>query len=253
MKILAEFAKRIAALEARMNNVLQEAIVTAVRADENLLDVEIRGVILEKVPYLTWRAGTDGKTYWVPEVGESGMLLCPDGYAGNAIFLPALNTTRNPAPDTDPKVMYRIWEPGRFEKYDGNTDEHLLSIGGDPTRTTNPDKIEDVIGDSVRKAEDNRIKDAVGDNSSRTIQASEIVDNVSGTTLTLTVTDATLAKNLAKVKVSASGVNVELSSAVKIALRSTGITLTAPDVNVIAPLFKWNGTPTTPIAWVAVS
>ena len=151
MQTLADFAKRLAALEAIVNNLEQVGIVTAVHAEENLLDIEVRGVVLAKVPYMQMRAGTDGKTYWVPEVGESGIVFCPGGNVGNAIFLAGLNTEANPAPDSDPKVMHRIFEPNIFEKYDGNKNEHLLSIEGDPTRTTNPDKIEDKLGTSVNK------------------------------------------------------------------------------------------------------
>lgn len=101
MNPIADHAKRIASLEAKVNNLQQEAIVTAVHQDKNLVDVEVRGVTLTNVPYMTWRAGGVGKTYWTPEVDESGLLLCPDGQVGNAIFAPGLNTTTNPAPLMD--------------------------------------------------------------------------------------------------------------------------------------------------------
>lgn len=123
MNTLADHAKRIAALEAKVNNVLQEGKVIAVRADDNLLDVEVRGVPLEKVPYLTWRAGPDGKSYWVPEVGESGLLLCPDGQAGNAVFLPALNTSRNEAPESDPNIIKFDFGNDREITIDGSKTE----------------------------------------------------------------------------------------------------------------------------------
>ena len=114
MNPLADFAQRIANLESKVSNMLQTGIVKAIRESDNLVDVEVRGVMLEKVPYLTWRAGSDGKSYWTPEVDESGMLLCPDGQAGNAVFLPALNTTANPAPESDVDIFkVRFWKRKR--------------------------------------------------------------------------------------------------------------------------------------------
>ena len=100
MNPLADFAQRIANLESKVSNILQEGIITKVRESDNLVDIEVRGVQMVKVPYLTWRTG-DGKSYWLPDPGESGMLLCADGQAGNAVFLPMLNTSANPAPLDD--------------------------------------------------------------------------------------------------------------------------------------------------------
>ena len=147
---LAHLTQRIADLESRLQNVLQLAKVTVVHADTNLLDLEIRGVILTNVPYLTARAGTTGKSYWVPEVEELGMLLSPGGDVGNAVFLPALNFMGAPAPGTDANIMIREFAETVKEDWNGNDDRHMLSVGGDATRQTDKDpaKIEDTAGAS---------------------------------------------------------------------------------------------------------
>ena len=105
MNILADLAQRVVALEAKQNTLILEAVVTRVRADENLVDVDVLGKPLKEIPYLTERAGKKGKTYWMPEVGESGLLLSPGGNIGNARFMPALNTNENEPLDNDPDKM----------------------------------------------------------------------------------------------------------------------------------------------------
>ena len=160
MSFLADLTARVADLEARLQNVLQLAKVIAVDDQTNLVDVMIRGVDLLAVPYLTMRAGTNGKTYWVPEVGELGLLLCPGGDVGNAVFLPALNYADSTAPETDANIMLRIFKETIEEKWNGNDDTYMLRIGGDATRQTDKDpaKIEDTAGGSKLTIEDGTTK-----------------------------------------------------------------------------------------------
>ena len=148
--VLAHLTQRIANLESRIQNVLQLAKVTVVHADTNLLDLEVREVMLENVPYLTMRAGAIGQTYWVPEVDELGVLLSPGGDVGNAIFLPALNYSTAPAPEMDVNIVSRIFADTVKEDWNGNDERYLLSIGGDATRQTDKDpaKIEDTAIES---------------------------------------------------------------------------------------------------------
>ena len=129
MNPIADLAKRVAALEANQNNSIQAAIVTNVRESDNLVDVEVRGVPLDKVPYLTWRAGGDGKSYWTPEVDESGILLCAGGQAGNAYFLPGLNTVRNPAPESNSDIIKLDFGDGREITID-NSETEIKRTGG---------------------------------------------------------------------------------------------------------------------------
>ena len=187
MSILADHDARIADLEMKMNTLLLDAVVTKVHADENLVDVEVFDKPLEEIPYLTQRAGPDAKTYWVPEVGESGMLLSPGGNIGNARFMPAINTKVNGAPETNPNIVIRRWKPQMEEKFDGNHNRHSLALGPNTKRET---------------------------------QASgKIEDSVGATALTLETLKATLAY-----------------AGFKIEVTPTGITLTAPIVNVIGVL-----------------
>ena len=148
--VLAHLTQRIANLESRIQNVLQLAKVAVVHADTNLLDLEVREVMLENVPYLTMRAGTNGQTYWVPEVDELGLLLSPGGDVGNAVFLPALNYMEAMAPETDENIMLRVFAEEVKEEWNGNDERYLLSIGSDATRQTDKDpaKIEDTAIES---------------------------------------------------------------------------------------------------------
>ena len=113
---LAHLTARIAALESRLQNIIQLAKVTVVDDTTNLVDVEVRGVPLTGVPFLTTRAGTMGQTYWLPEVGEVGMLLSPGGDVGNSVFLPALFYDTIPAPENDANIMRRRFTDVAEEK-----------------------------------------------------------------------------------------------------------------------------------------
>lgn len=128
MDVLANHAKRIAALEAAQGQIVQEAIVNKIHAEDNLVDVEVRGETLEKVPYQTLRAGPVGKTYWAPEEGESGLLFCPGGDVGNAVFQPAINTEDNPPPDdAEGKLVVDVGEDGTIVLKIGMTRLELSS------------------------------------------------------------------------------------------------------------------------------
>ena len=142
MNILANLAKRVAELEANQSNMIQNGIVVAVHESENLLDIEVRGVTLEKVPYHTERAGGDGKSYWVPEVGESGTLLCAGGQVGNAVFIPGLNTTTNPAPESDVDI---------FKLDFGNGNEITVDMSETEIKRTGGEIVLDAAGGVKRK------------------------------------------------------------------------------------------------------
>lgn len=160
MSFLADLTARVADLEARLQNILQIAKVKVVHDTENLLDVEVRGVMLEKVPWLTQRAGPNGQVYWVPEFNEVGLLLSPSGDVGNSVFLPALFYDDIPAPEADQNIMRRLFTDDAEEKWNFNDDEYLLRIGGDATRQTNKDpaKIEDAAHDSKLVLEEGTAK-----------------------------------------------------------------------------------------------
>ena len=160
MSFLADLTARVADLEARLQNILQIAKVKVVHDTENLLDVEVRGVMLEKVPWLTQRAGSNGQVYWVPEFNEVGLLLSPSGDVGNSVFLPALFYDTIPAPEMDQNIMWRLFTDDAYERWNFNDDEYLLRIGGNATRQTNKDpaKIEDAAHDSKLTLEEGTAK-----------------------------------------------------------------------------------------------
>ena len=139
MSFLSELTARVAALEAQLQLIEQMAKVVEVHEDTNLLDVEVRGVRINSVPYLATRAGTVGKTYWVPEVGEAGFLKCPGGEIGNAYFQTGLNYDTNPAPEMDANMAIRIFADEVKEIWNGNDDTYMLGIGGDAIRKTDRD------------------------------------------------------------------------------------------------------------------
>ena len=141
---ITDIYERLTALESQVTNLLLDATVTKVHADKNLVDVDVNGLPLEELPYLTQRAG-DGKTYWMPSVGESGMLLVPSGDVGNARFLPAQTTNANPAPEKDAQKYVREWKVGAKETFDGRKSTHELLVQ-DAKRKTTPTLIEDSLG-----------------------------------------------------------------------------------------------------------
>ena len=163
MNVLADFAKRLAAVEAKVNNIAQEAVVVAVHPDENLLDIEVGGVVLEKVPFQTGRAAAIAKTYWLPEVGESGLLVCPGGNPGNALFMPAVNTAENPAPASDANQIL-IEAEGQGLKIDlGDGTELVISQEAtELLRTEGTIKIKETATETERAT--GEIKDQVGVN-----------------------------------------------------------------------------------------
>ena len=147
---LAHLTARVAALESAKANMMQLATVTVVDDTTNLLDVEVRGVPLTGVPFITMRAGAMGQTYWLPEVGELGLLFSPGGDVANAVFQPAMFYEGMPAPENDANIMRRRFTDVAEEKWDGNDNRHVLQLDSNAKRQTDqePAKIEDNAGDS---------------------------------------------------------------------------------------------------------
>ena len=158
---LARLTARVAILESKLNSMLRLCVVSAVNGDT--VDIELFGQTLKEIPFLTWRAGTKGKTWWVPEVGESGLLLSPNGDVGNAVFLPGLFTDANLVPSTDINKMIRQFVDGSQEEYDDNDDTYMLSIGGDAARKVekSPAKIKDTTGTTSFEMSQGKIKSEV--------------------------------------------------------------------------------------------
>ena len=217
MNPLADFAQRIANLESKVSNMLQTGIVKAIRESDNLVDVEVRGVMLEKVPYLTWRAGSDGKSYWTPEVNESGMLLCPDGQAGNAVFLPALNTSVNPAAKDDVSKIQFDFGNGVVIEIDNGID---------------------LLGDMINtvRNRDGKYELKNTSNVKRTTEHDKIEDEVDGNTIKIDESETEIKRNNNTIKIDGSEIEIKRSSgSVKIAI---GAGLTATELEVSATQIK---------------
>ena len=162
--VIANILERLAAVEAQQLNLLIMGTVVKLHEDKDLLDIQVGKVVLEELPYFTQRAGA-GKTYWIPSVGESGMLLVPSGDLGNATFMSGHNTKNNPALEKDKNVVVRQWKPGYEERFNGNDNTHLLSIGSNVERKTQggaSPKIQEKVGTATRTTETAKIEDKTG-------------------------------------------------------------------------------------------
>ena len=126
--VIANILERLAAVEAQQLNLLIMGTVVKLHEDKDLLDIQVGKVVLEELPYFTQRAGA-GKTYWMPSVGESGMLLVPSGDLGNAVFMPGHNTKNNPALEKDKNIAVRQWKRDHEERFDGNANTYERRIG----------------------------------------------------------------------------------------------------------------------------
>ena len=148
MKQVADNTRRIADLERRLEMMQQLAKVSSIDESNHRVDVKIRDLELKGLPFLTWRAGSEAKTYWVPEVGELGLLMCPAGDVGNAFFMPALFYTDSEAPESNKNIMLRIFSDGVEEKWDGDDNEYVLRVGSGTERKVEKTsgKIEDKTG-----------------------------------------------------------------------------------------------------------
>ena len=206
MESYAKLTARVAKLESNQQNMMLYAKVKRVDEANNLLDVEVKGLELKGVPYFTRRAGGDGKTYWVPEVDEVGMLFSPGGDVGNAVFMPSLNYDDRESPENDKNIMLRIFGTDVEEKWDGNDNMYVLSVGsGTERKTEKAGKIEDKTGTAKLTLE------RAG---SAKLEASPTV----------------------KVSLTTTSAKIEASPLVKIELGPTGVIITSPIVNVIGIL-----------------
>ena len=185
--VITNILERLAAVEAQQANLLLMATVVKLHEDDDLLDIKVGDVVLEEIPYFTQRAGV-GKTYWMPSEGESGMLLVPSGDLGNSVFMPGHNTKTNPPLEKDKNIVVRQWKPGYEERFDGNDNEHLLSIGGNVERKTESAKIEDKVGGSTRTTETAKIEDKTGTATLKITPAGIVISgpiaNINGATFT---------------------------------------------------------------------
>ena len=144
--IVEQLASRISELENRLMNLCRIGQVAVVDPMTAKVDVTFEeGLTVQGVPFLTMRAGED-QTYWLPSVGELGVLLAPSGDIANSLFLPAIFYTDFPASDamsgTVAKRIFRGDDPHVEEEVDTDANSWKLS-SGDSDRFIDSDKVED--------------------------------------------------------------------------------------------------------------
>ena len=161
MDVIAEIYYKLNAIEEQVSKMQQTGVVTAIHAEDGLVDVAIEELVLERIPFFTRRAGED-KTYWMPSVGEKGAVLSPSGNLANAMFLPSLNSDINPVPRDAAKWTVREWSDGAVESYDKDAHVYVLEIDADTLRKMLRGEIEDKVGNARRVAKSGEIKDEIG-------------------------------------------------------------------------------------------
>lgn len=151
-------------IKTQLERMILTGTVTAVHAGDGLVDVTIDDeIVLEKIPFYTTRAGAD-KTYWMPSVGEHGTVFSPGGNLGLAMFLPALNSAKNPVPETDENLVVRVWEDGAKESYDKGKHEYVFQINAETFRKMIRGEIVDEVGSSKQTVDATKVKHEVGSN-----------------------------------------------------------------------------------------
>ena len=150
-------------LRTKQENLIRTGTVTAIYADAGLVDVAIEKITQKEMPFLTTRAGSDN-TYWMPSVGEQGVVLSPSGNLANAMFLPALNSVEKPVVEADANLTVRVWEDGAKETYDKANHVYQFQVDPEKRREIDLDAILDTFDTSHIKqdADETEIKRAEG-------------------------------------------------------------------------------------------
>lgn len=150
--VISDLIMRVSEVEKQLANVCRIARVHKVHENEAKLDISFEELEIQKVPFLTMRAGED-QTYWLPSVGELGILFSPSGDIANAIFLPGIFYKDFPAGDSTVKKAKRIFRDGMIEEIDVDAHSKKFTTG-DSERFIDRDTIEDKKGTSVNKIDD---------------------------------------------------------------------------------------------------
>lgn len=88
-------------LARRLANLIRYGRVAEADYAQALARVECDGYLTGWLPWLTRRAGGD-VAWWAPEVGESVLVLAPDGDPALAAILPAAYSDAVPPPESSP-------------------------------------------------------------------------------------------------------------------------------------------------------
>ena len=102
-RLILSLEKRIEQVDRRLNNVVREARVAAVKIEdgkEPLVKVEAHGLPTAWSPWMD-RAGT-GRAWSPPVEGERGLFFSPSGEPGQGVFLRGGYSDAFKAPSSDP-------------------------------------------------------------------------------------------------------------------------------------------------------
>ena len=127
MDIVANLTMRVAELERRLANVCRLAKVAARDAETATVTILFEGLTMEGVPFVSPRAGED-QVYWLPSVGELGVLFSPAGDIANAVFMPSLFFKDFPALEKSTTKAKRIFRDGTTEEVDTNANSYKLQV-----------------------------------------------------------------------------------------------------------------------------
>lgn len=172
--MIDQIIARISELERRLANLCRLAKVTYVYRKTSdpdrigsdpgdtylgYVDVEFENAPLKRIPFLTMRHGED-KTFWLPSVGEIGLIFSPSGDLANAFFVPGAVYKDFPAHIPEGLSFYlskRVFRDGQVEEINTEDDEDAHSYKyttGNSERFVNRKKIEDKKGTSLNKIDD---------------------------------------------------------------------------------------------------
>jgi len=107
-------------LSKLLNNLLRIGVLSQVDTDSAKVRVKSGDLETNWIPWLSARAGKNAQ--WnPPEVGEQVMMLSPGGDLAQAVALPALYSTANPAPSKDKAVFKDLFKNGDYIQHDNNS------------------------------------------------------------------------------------------------------------------------------------
>ena len=144
MDEIGKLREEVSDLRRRVHEMLRLAQVTAVDADASRLTCVCEGLEQPNIPFLTMRAGED-QTYWLPSVGELGILASLSGNPANAFFVPGIYYEGVPAAESNEDVSLRVFRDGMEERIDTAAHSYKME-SGNTSREMDRSEIKDTVG-----------------------------------------------------------------------------------------------------------
>lgn len=167
--LIANLIMRVAELERQVANICRIAQVSAVDTETATLTVTFEGIPIPDVPYVAQRAGED-QVYWLPSVGELGVLFAPGGDIANALFIPGIFYKNFVATGSSKTKIKRTFRDGTEEEVDVDANSYKLSVVDRNTAFL----IEADAGKTEITRAKGKTEITVGSNATAEINASEI-------------------------------------------------------------------------------